>query len=855
MNPDDGLLQMFTEEMQQWGPVVKDRLEAIRQSSVLEPDPQLLEAIASIRGAARVVDLGPLEGLLAELEAATMAGLPMSSRLSSALRDVGESMVRLGSESARRLVATLESLRSRLQKLLEELGPKGGPVKASDGTGELFQMECEVHTATLSDGLLILEREPHHLEVVDRLMRAAHSLKGASRVVGLEPAVTLAHAMEDVLSAARRHGHEIPTDTIELLLRGTDALAGIGLKGGIEDPDAIVRLSREIAASDAAPVEPAPEPETPSAPTEASAGRSEERVLRVNASHISALVELSGESLVESARLKPLSQAQHRLRTRQASVSDLVNDLHQALGAPTADHPVGVRIAELRSRVMECRDLLSEWEREFDVHQRRAEDLVIRIHREATVSRMRPLSDGLSRFPRMIRDLARRLGKEIDLEMAGRDIPIDRDILEKIEAPLTHLLRNAADHGLETPEEREAAGKGRRGTMRLEARHRAGTITLTLSDDGRGIDPARIRARIVDQGLLPEDEARLVEDERLYDFLFTPGFSTSDDVSEISGRGVGLDVVQNVVHEVGGAIHVASSSGEGTVFTLTLPVSRSVIRAVVVRIAGEPYAFPLARIDRLLSVPFEETRTLEDRQYVMVDERSVALIPLAQVLELDGMVGGGAELSVVVASDRSHRFGFVVEEFLGEHDLVVRPLDPRLGRVADISAASILPDGSPILILDVDDLIRSVSRLQQVARIEQVPREEGAPSSRRPRILVVDDSITVRDLERQLLESRGYEVETAADGSIAWAAVRERAFDLVITDVDMPRMDGITLCRSIKQDPRHRSLPVIIVSYRDSDADRARGREAAADLYFAKAHFKDDELVRVVAELVGTPAP
>ena len=853
MTPDDTLLALFRDEMGRLAPVVGARIEALVELGALSPDPDLLDALASIRGAARVVDLGPVEGLVSEIESAVAVALALSAEAMATMRDAAIVLGRMATEPPRRLVTAVESARTRIAKLLEGVTVTAPPVAAIDGTAELFKMECEIHTATLSDGLLVLEREPQRLEIIERIMRAAHSLKGAARVVGLETAVGLAHAMEDVLTAARRDGQEIPPETMEKLLQGTDALAAIGRAGAVDDTPALATLTASIrpARGQEALAPTAVRPAV--APTAEVPGPSDEgeRVLRVRAVHISRLVALAGESLVESRRLKPLAQAQHLLRSRQASVSDLVNDLHQALGAPPADDPVGIRVADLRGRVMECRTLLSDWQTEFDVHRRRVEDLVVRTYREATTSRMRPLSDGLGGFPRMVRDVAKRLSKQVDLVMRGQEISIDRDILEKIEAPLNHLLRNAVDHGIESPADRAAAGKSARGTLRLEARHRAGTITVTLSDDGRGIDPERVRQQVIQQGLLPAPEAQLVNEERLYDFLFTPGFSTAESVGEISGRGVGLDVVQNVVHEVGGAIHVASIQGEGTVFTLTLPVSRSVIRAVVVAIGGEAYAFPLARIDRLLAVHHDETRVVEDRQYVIVDERNVALVPAVQMLELDSPILGGPLLHIVVASDRSHRYGFVIERFLGEQDLVVRPLDPRLGRVADISAASILPDGSPVLIIDVDDLIRSVTRLQQVARIEKVthlPRD-AAPTTRR--ILVVDDSITVRELERQLLETKGYEVETAVDGAHAWDAVRDRPFDLVITDVDMPRMSGITLCRSIKQDPRLRHIPVVIVSYRDSAEDRTRGTEAGADLYFAKAEFQDDTLVGAVRELIG----
>ncbi|MBL8113841.1 MAG: response regulator, partial [Acidobacteria bacterium] len=361
----------------------------------------------------------------------------------------------------------------------------------------------------------------------------------------------------------------------------------------------------------------------------------------------------------------------------------------------------------------------------------------------------------------------------------------------------------------------------------------------------------RIRPRILENGLATLREVEGLSEELVLDHIFAPGFSTTSEVSEISGRGVGLDVVQSVLREVGGSVHVSSVPGAGATFHLRVPVSRSVIRAVVVRIAGEPYAFPLLRIDRLLRVPVSEVHLAEDRQFVVVEGRNVALVPADQVLELSGGAVPPGDVPVVLVSERAHRLGFAVEAFLGEVDLVVRPLDARLGRVADISSAALLGDGSPVLVLDVEDLVRSVLRRSREAGLGLGKVTQQGGERRRKRILVVDDSAAVRELESELLARQGYLVVQATDGVDAWSKVRENACDLVITDVDMPRMDGIALTRSVKQDPRLRSTPVMIVSYRDSEEDRARGLAAAADFYFAKSEFEGDALLQAVVNLIG----
>ncbi len=340
----------------------------------------------------------------------------------------------------------------------------------------------------------------------------------------------------------------------------------------------------------------------------------------------------------------------------------------------------------------------------------------------------------------------------------------------------------------------------------------------------------------------------------LLEFLFLPGFSTKDKVTEISGRGVGLDVVQDMVRAVGGFVRVSSQIGGGTRFTLQLPITMSVIRALLVRICGEPYAFPLNRIDRIVMLPSDAILVLEGRQHFMMDGEPVGLVEASQVLELPADDAPKLDIyPVVVASDRSHRFGVVVDAVLGERDLEVRPLDPRLGKVPDINSASVLEDGWPVLIIDVEDFVRSVDNLLGGRRLRQVADADAlAAVSHGPRrVLVVDDSITVRELERQLLEAAGYKVEVAVDGVDGWNAARTGDYHLIISDVDMPRMDGITFVTHVKNDPRLQSTPVVIISYKDREEDRMRGLDAGANAYLTKSSFRDQTFLATVVDLIG----
>jgi len=484
------------------------------------------------------------------------------------------------------------------------------------------------------------------------------------------------------------------------------------------------------------------------------------------------------------------------------------------------------------------------------------EELSSRLSHEVLSSRLRPLADGVKGFPRLVRDLARELGKQARFEVVGETTGVDRDILDRLDAPLNHLIRNAVDHALETPEERLAQGKPSVGVIRLEARHRAGMLQIVLADDGRGIDIERLRAKVVERGLTTGPIAEHLSEAELLEFLFLPGFSTKDQVTQVSGRGVGLDVVASMVQSVKGSIRVSSRPGKGTRFILQLPITVSVIRALLVEIAGEPYAFPLNRIDRIMLLSRAEVIELEGKPHALVNGEPVGLVEATLILDLPPTRDRDQDepLPVVIASDRHHRFGVLVDRLLGERDLRISPLDPRLGKTPNINSSSVLENGWPTLIIDVEDMIRSIDNLLSGRRIGKLSGPSREQAARGPkRVLVVDDSVTVRELERQLLEHRGYKVDTAIDGVDGWNSVRSLPYDLVVTDIDMPRMDGIQLVRHIRDDRRLHGLPVVVVSYKDREEDRIRGLDAGATAYLTKSSFHDQTFLNTIADLIGEP--
>jgi two-component system sensor histidine kinase and response regulator WspE len=379
-------------------------------------------------------------------------------------------------------------------------------------------------------------------------------------------------------------------------------------------------------------------------------------------------------------------------------------------------------------------------------------------------------------------------------------------------------------------------------------------LLVTVTDDGAGVQPERVRETILKRKLAAPAVAEGFTEAELLEFLFLPGFTLKETITEISGRGVGLDVVQNMVRSVRGNFRVSTQPGRGLRVQLQLPLTLSVLRALLVEVAGEPYAFPLTQIARALKLQHKSIETLESRQHFHFDGQQVGLLAAHQVFDCGIPKPLSNDLPVVVLGDRNARYGLLVDRFLGECELVVQPLDARLGKVKDISAAALMEDGAPVLIVDVDDMLRSIEKLLSEGLLPQVQRNGLELIGRKQkRVLAVDDSLTVRELVRKLLANHGYLADVAVDGMDGWNAVRTGHYDLVITDVDMPRLDGIELATLIKKDPHLKSLPIMIVSYKDSEEDRLRGLEAGADYYITKGSFHDETLLQAVVDLIGDP--
>ena len=750
---------------------------------------------------------------------------------------------------------------------------------------DLFRMEADSQTQILTEGLLAMERHKGDAGAIEAMMRAAHSVKGAAAIVGLQVVVQLAHGMEDSFIAAQRGKLTLTPNRVDVLLAGVDlilqlsrlddagaaawqaangaqiqrtldAIAGIAflpepvelnIQPAAPQPPAASIDTATVApsaadtstqSSAAAPV-PAPEPQPAARAAPAKAAQNFDRLL-----------SLASESRINAHQMHPFIQNLQRFKRSQSSLFALVEQLHEAI-ANSGDAGLKEKSLLALQKTHPLKQFVLEHIADVEAYERRLLAVSQGMVDEVLALRMRPFRDGVQAFPRMVRDLARGMGKEVHLEIVGEDTLVDRDILAKIESPLNHILRNAVDHGMETPAERSAVGKPGTGSIVLDARHRAGMLSIEISDDGRGVDLEKIRASVVERKMASAQMAAALSPAELLEFLFLPAFSLKESANQISGRGVGLDIVHETIRAQNGTVKIESQLGLGFRTSITLPLTQSIVRALVVEVRGEAYAVPIVKVERVIKVPQGEIHTLENKQFFDFGGEHLGLVSAAQVLELGESDSALPELPVVVIGAGTRRYALVVDAIRGEQSLAVQAIDPIFGKMRDISAAALLDNGEPALILDVPDLLLSIDKLLHEGGLHQLARADHSSRRKMKRILVVDDSLTVREMERKLLLGRGFEVDIAIDGIDGWNVVRSGEYDLVITDVDMPRMDGIELVSLIKKDLHLYKLPVMIVSYKDRPEDRARGLSAGADYYLTKGSFHDETLLDAVSDLIG----
>ncbi len=692
----------------------------------------------------------------------------------------------------------------------------------------------------INGGLSILAEEPSNSEVLQEVYRNAHSLKGSAMTMGFERMGKLAHYMEEVFRVLQRGNLPVTSEACDALFETNDALtvmldtlaASKRIKVDAESTMArlanlIPELKPEAKARVAEPGKAAIEP----APVRDAAAMTMDTV-RVPTARLDELVNLASEAAIAQIHLATEIDGLTRIGDRWQQMR-----LHES---------------DLGDQFLELGDLLEETSRRLrEAAENSGRHIETLQHRSMEI-RMLPLALVLNTLPRTVRDLSRQFGKQVNFKVEGEETTIDKRILEQIGDPLIHLLRNALDHGIETPKARSRTGKSETGTIRLQAKQEGGKVFIILEDDGQGIDPKRLKEAAVDKGFVDEDEVEDWSQAQLLDLIFLPGLSTSGLVTDVSGRGVGMDVVRANVDRLKGQVEVTSELGKGTSFIISLPLTLATVHALMVQCAGEILAIPTYSVAKTLQVPLPEIKSIQGRRAIVHQEAILPVRSLASTLgwkEQNGSPGTEGKSIVVVLQAGERKVGFLVEDVLGEKEIVTKDLGSHLQEVDNVAGATILGSGEVSLILDVPQLLWT--RQREMSLESKEPREEEVSSVRGQLILVVEDQVVTRQMEKSILEAAGYRVVTAENGVDALNMLGQESFDLVVTDILMPKMDGFTLTKEIRSSERTRNIPVVIVTSMESETDKMRGLEVGANAYLIKSSFDQKHLIETIETLLG----
>jgi two-component system chemotaxis sensor kinase CheA len=711
-----------------------------------------------------------------------------------------------------------------------------------------FVEELEDQVRAANAHLLALERAPDDRDQLRSFFRVMHTLKGAARSAGVPALELICHGMESLLAAARDADRPLSSDEIAKLFEGLDELSAAGPVLRARTSGAGAAASAPAVAAPAAPAAPHADASPREPSREPTHEPPRESALRVSQDRLDELFAISNRLMIVSGALGAVPGRVEELHEAAVRAADAWSRLRRAApGGTAAPASRGRRDAALLDEALDRLRKISSTLLGDTLQQTRDLDGAVRDAAHGVRGlRMRPFADALADLPRLTRDVATATHKRVRLETSGEAVQADRAVLAQMHDALVHLVRNAIDHGIEPPAVRRARGKPEEGMVRVSAALIGDRILVTVQDDGAGLDLAALRAQLAARGEEPPaDPAALARR------LFLGGVSARAAATEISGRGVGLDAVRAATERVRGNVDVQWGAGTGTTFTIDAPLTLATVRAVLARVGGVHVAIPAAFVERLIRARVEELRVVDGRAAVETGEAPAPVASLATILGpplVDRRPDGAVLLALVRAGDR--RVALRVDELLEETELVIRPIRAH-GRVAvpHVSGAAMLPSGVVALVLNVVAALSTALGLPPDAAPIVAPR---TPAESRKRVLVVDDSITTRTLEASVLEAAGYEVFTAVDGADGWRVLQERGADLVVTDVEMPRMDGLELTESIRGSARFRETPVVLVTALESAEHRARGLEVGADAYLGKSSFEQEGLLTTVRDLLGS---
>ncbi len=694
---------------------------------------------------------------------------------------------------------------------------------------EIFCLEAEEHMQVLRQGVVALEKGGGSPERLRELLRSAHTLKGSARLLNLDDLNRLSHRMEDLFKDLEGGQRQVTPELVDLLLLAIEGVSEL-VQAARSGEAAATDIDALVAGFDTGIL---PAAKTPETGQKKGSGKAAAETVRTSVSRLDTLVNLIGEVQIARGMLDGHVTGMDRLRQR----------LDLFMGR--------LQTAEDYRQLKEIRDLMGHLSTALERDIFTIEQLSGALQGEAMGLRMQPLATITDDFETLLRGMAREQGKEVSFTVTGKDVELDRQMLEEVKPMLVHLLRNAVDHGLEPPAVRHQAGKKEAGRIELQARYEGDAVQLTLSDDGRGIDPAQVRQTAVARRMIDAERAASLSDEEAVYLVLEPGFTTLKVATDFSGRGVGMDVVKTGLDRIKGNLVIHSTPGRGTRMVLKIPLTLAVTKGLIVQCEQETFVVPLHYVAEMLSLGEQDILYEGGLEVVRVGGATLPLVSLREILGVPQRhsIRVGERMMALVLSFREQSIACLVSRSVGVQELVVKGMGKQLKRVRFFSGASILGDGHPALILSVPDLFSAAAGgpSSHLRRELEAARQE----LMKGRILVVDDSVTTRTMEKNILETRGYQVETAISGEDALEKLSGDPFDLVVSDVEMPGINGFELTSRIRQMEHTKEVPVIIVTSFSSDEDKRRGLEVGAQAYIVKGNFDQGTLLDAVETFVG----
>lgn len=721
-----------------------------------------------------------------------------------------------------------------------------------------FVEEAREHLQNLNICLLALENFPEKTDVLDEIAREAHTLKGTARMLDATEIAAVSHKLEDLFEEVKDGKLKLDKTLCDLLFESLDSLGSLLESFGAQekptlDVEDLVNRIEEARTSKTRGAKQSkkgrPKKKKKETAKKASLATIPDETIRVSSAKLDSLVNLTGEMVVNKIRMsdreKNIKLLIELLRDQSRHWKRLKDEIGRIEVAGPLKSDVDLIDSERLNIKTELYTLARQWREDVSS----TDMLVSQLQQEVLDVRMRPISTVFDTFRRPVRDLANQFGKEVDLIISGEATELDKKVIEGINDPLVHVLRNAIDHGIETPDDRLQKGKERRAKLTVGAHQEGEYVVIEISDDGAGVDIEKVRKKAIANKLITEEEASKLKEGSLLQLLFRSGFSTKDKVSQISGRGVGMDVVKEKVEELKGMAYIKTGKDVGTTVVIKVPLTMALTRILFIVLSGYVFGVQIANIEEIIRIKGSDIKTIENRQMVIIRDHALPLIKLSRMLRItdERSIDSEMLIPVLIANIADNRIGFVVDDVVNEQEVLIKPLGEGLKEVEYINGATILSSGEIVLILNAVDLMTSAKGVGDKPDVSKKDIDKRLTK----RILVVDDSLSAREVEKNILTSAGYEVDVAIDGQDALDKVHNNAYRLLVVDVQMPRLDGFSLTRRLKADDRYKDIPIVIVTTQSSKEDKDKGMKAGADAYIIKKAFDQAHLLKTIDSLIG----